>query len=182
MSQQSTTTTRRAMLAGAPAAAAGALAAGTAVNAMAVAMAKADEIDPIFAVIERHREAVKVYSDLHEAFEAVDALLPHSPPPDDYWDWPKAQRDAWQARYLAEWEERARDIGRGVAYDRWSDQGDLVAKIAVEFHASPPTTMAGVAAVLAHWAEIMKEDGDHFDFYGTQEFLENLSAALEGRS
>jgi hypothetical protein len=52
-------TSRRALLAGAPAAAAGALAAGTAVNAVAVAMARAGEIDPIFGAIAAYKEAVR---------------------------------------------------------------------------------------------------------------------------
>jgi hypothetical protein len=60
------TTTRRAVLAGAPAAAAGALAAGTAVNALAAAMGKA--ADPIFAAIETHKRMVQ------ESFELSVAL------------------------------------------------------------------------------------------------------------
>jgi hypothetical protein len=44
-------TSRRALLVGAPAAAAGALAAGTAVNAAAAAMTRPAEVDPVFAVI-----------------------------------------------------------------------------------------------------------------------------------
>jgi hypothetical protein len=55
------TTTRRAVLAAAPAAAAGTLAAGTAVNAVAIAMTRATEVDPIFAVLTEHRAAMKAY-------------------------------------------------------------------------------------------------------------------------
>jgi hypothetical protein len=54
-------TTRRSLIAGAPAVAAAALAGGTAVNALAIAEAKADEVDPIFEVIERHRSAWRVF-------------------------------------------------------------------------------------------------------------------------
>jgi hypothetical protein len=50
-------TSRRALLAGAPAAAAGALLAGTAVNTVAIGRAKADEVDPVFTVIAEHRAA-----------------------------------------------------------------------------------------------------------------------------
>jgi hypothetical protein len=51
------TTTRRAILAGAPAVAAGTLAVGTGINAVAVAMTRSTETDPVLAVIREHREA-----------------------------------------------------------------------------------------------------------------------------
>jgi hypothetical protein len=54
---RNTTTSRRALLAGAPAVAAAALAGS---NALAIAEAKAAEVDPIFAAIERHRAAEEV--------------------------------------------------------------------------------------------------------------------------
>jgi hypothetical protein len=53
---------RRALLTAAPAAA-GALLAGTAVNAVAIGMAKAGEVDPIFAAIAEHRAAIDAYYD-----------------------------------------------------------------------------------------------------------------------
>jgi hypothetical protein len=52
---------RRALLAGAPAAAAGALLASTAINAVAIGKARADEGDPVFAAIERERAAYAAY-------------------------------------------------------------------------------------------------------------------------
>jgi hypothetical protein len=51
-------TSRRTLLAGAPAAAAAALAGGTIANAVALGMPRTDEVDPIFAAIEAHRTAV----------------------------------------------------------------------------------------------------------------------------
>jgi hypothetical protein len=56
-----TTPSRRALLAGAPAAAAAALAGGTVANAVAIGMAKAAEVDPIFAILGEHRAATKAY-------------------------------------------------------------------------------------------------------------------------
>jgi hypothetical protein len=53
------TTTRRAVFAAAPAVAAGTLAAGTAVNAVAVAVTRATEVDPIFALIRAHQADVE---------------------------------------------------------------------------------------------------------------------------
>jgi hypothetical protein len=58
---------RRALLAGAPVAAAAALAGGTVANAVAISVAKAGEDDPIFGVIAEHREAQEA---LHAACEA----------------------------------------------------------------------------------------------------------------
>jgi hypothetical protein len=72
---------RRALLAGAPAVAAAALAGGTAANAVAIGMAKADEVDPIFAAIEAHRATVDLIlaiedrsnnEDLDEVGEEID--------------------------------------------------------------------------------------------------------------
>jgi hypothetical protein len=54
MLRDTTTPSRRALLAGAPAVAAAALAGGAAANALAIAETKAAEVDPIFAVIKRH--------------------------------------------------------------------------------------------------------------------------------
>jgi hypothetical protein len=93
-----TTTTRRAVLAAAPAVAAGTLAAG----AVAVAVTRATEVDPIFAVIRAHQ------ADLEAMVHACDS-------------------------------------GRGdeadfVTPDRWL----------LQVLTTQPTTIAGVAALLAH--------------------------------
>jgi hypothetical protein len=48
-----------------------------------------------------------------------------------------------------------------------------------------PTTMTGVAAVMAHWARVVSEDRCALDFFSTKNFLRKLSkqvAALNGRS
>jgi hypothetical protein len=64
--------TRRALLAGAPVAAAAALAGGTVANAVAIGMAKAGEVDPIFAVIAEHREAQEACAVAYEANDLDD--------------------------------------------------------------------------------------------------------------
>jgi hypothetical protein len=56
MSHDKSTPSRRALLAGAPAVAAAALAGGTVTNALVIAEAKA-AVDPIFGVIAEHRIA-----------------------------------------------------------------------------------------------------------------------------
>jgi hypothetical protein len=65
-------TTRRALLAGAPAAAAAALAGGTVANAVAIASVKAAEADPIFAVIDLHRRAWRAYKSSYAKFLKLD--------------------------------------------------------------------------------------------------------------
>src|ERR1700759_5625158 len=65
-------TTRRALLAGAPAVAAAALAGGTVANAVAIGMAKAGEVDPIFALIAEHREAQEACAVAYEANDLDD--------------------------------------------------------------------------------------------------------------
>jgi hypothetical protein len=68
--------TRRALLAGAPAIAAAALAGGTVANAVAIGMAKAADVDPIFALIAEHQAALEAYL----AASATDGnLVDHTP-------------------------------------------------------------------------------------------------------
>jgi hypothetical protein len=100
---------RRALLTAAPAAAAGALLAGTAVNAAAVAMAKAGEVDPIFAVIAEHQAA----------FVAVVAA------------------------YAREDREGDDDEITEAAQQRVLEAG-------LDLFTTPPTTLAGVVALLEH--------------------------------
>jgi hypothetical protein len=63
---------RRAVLAAGPAAAAAALAGGTVANAVAISMAKAGGVDPIFAVIAEHREAQEACAVAYEANDLDD--------------------------------------------------------------------------------------------------------------
>jgi hypothetical protein len=160
------TTSRRALLAAAPAAV---LVAGTTVAALAVTA----EADPILEVIDRHRAALEVYDEAHEHFEAMDELYPRPSMPMEFPSWSVEERTAWVEANLA-----SKGTPRDIAYDRWSDQCGVVAKITEELAAAPPTTMAGVAAVLAYWSEIMEEDEHDRDFHSTQEFLDKMGTAL----
>jgi hypothetical protein len=65
-------TSRRALLAGAPAVAAAALAGGTVANALAIAEAKAAEVDPIFAAIAEHRARMRAWADAMEADDMAE--------------------------------------------------------------------------------------------------------------
>ncbi len=130
-SPNTTTPPRRALLAGAPAVAAAALAGGTVINALAIAEAKACTADPIFAVIAEHQAALKAYL----AASHVDGgLMDHSP----------------------EWE-----IARPVTL-----AAEARERLALEaVFATAPTTLAGVAALLAHVGqhEFLDEEADHSD-------------------
>jgi ABC-type glycerol-3-phosphate transport system substrate-binding protein len=89
-------TSRRALLAGAPAAAAGALAAGTAVNAVAVAMAKAAEVDPMLAAVDRFKAAVEARIAILDAEEEIlDAEE------DLKGEWEKADTKSFKAEWNA---------------------------------------------------------------------------------
>jgi DNA-binding SARP family transcriptional activator len=168
------TTTRRAVLAGAPAVAAGALAAGTAASAFAVAMTRATEVDLIFAVIERHRAASEIREAAHEHFLAMDALYPREADPEEFEEWSVEQRRAWRQEEIA----RCKKNPRNVAYDRWNEDCNAVDKITAELVATTPTTIAGIAALLGYWSEIMEEDTIDRAFEDTQEFLERLGGVL----
>jgi hypothetical protein len=112
--------TRRALLAGAPAAAAAALAAGTAVNGLAVAVAASSAPDPIFAVIAKHRATIEAE---HQAVIIVGEMIDSGPNKDP-------RSDAAKSALAA-----ARDRDQDA---RW------------EVLTVQPTTLAGVAALLDH--------------------------------
>jgi hypothetical protein len=67
---------RRALLTAAPAVAAGALLAGTAVNAVAIGMAKAGEADPIVALIEAYDQAASRELVLYREADRLEEALP----------------------------------------------------------------------------------------------------------
>jgi hypothetical protein len=153
---------RRAVLAAGPAVAAAALAGGTAANAVAIGMAKAGEIDPVFAAAERLRAALEEYDAAHAHFNAMDALYPRETEPDDFMDWTIEQRYAWQDAEIARREGGPRDI----AYDRWNDQCEKLNEATEALIATIPTTAAGIAVALEHWSEFsdrISGDGE-FDF------------------
>jgi hypothetical protein len=107
---------RRALLAGAPAAATGALLAGTAVNAVAIGLATAAEVDPIFELIAKHTEAcaeVRRWSDIYGELSSED---------------PEHDKIEAQEKAALHREEEA-----------------IAALLSC-----PPTTLAGVIAVLEH--------------------------------
>jgi hypothetical protein len=121
--------TRRALLAGAPAAAAGALLAGTAVNAVAITMAKAGEVDPVFAAIEREREAFAAYCASSDFTHRIGEGRPPRGRHKAHAAWWVRQREADRAH-----EESAQNL--------WSAR--------VDFLETQPTTVAGLLAYLNH--------------------------------
>jgi hypothetical protein len=104
-------TSRRALLAGAPAVAAAALAGG----AVALGIARTDEVDPIFEVIANHVAATERW------FRALN------------------------------WEDEAMGTPEHGAADEAVDAGcERAAATARAVLTTQPTTLAGVAALLAH--------------------------------
>ena len=137
------------MLAGAPAAAAAALAGGTVADAVAIGMAKAAEIDPIFEAIERERAAYAAYC----VFDEARSQIGEKPPKGRH----KAYQ-AWYTRFLEA--EREHDKIYGAMCDARSD-----------FLLTQPTSVAGLRAFIdridgpfssgdtgeALWDEVEKE-------------------------
>jgi hypothetical protein len=97
-----TNPSRRALLAGAPAVAAAALAGGIVTNALAIAEAKAAEVDPIFALIELHQKAIDLEAKAHDHFKAMDRLYPRDTEPEEFWtEWSIEQRTAYRDAEIA---------------------------------------------------------------------------------
>jgi hypothetical protein len=97
MSQQNTTTSRRALLAGAPAAAAGALAAGTVANAVALGTARAAEVDPMLAAVEQYKATVQARATVLDAEQDYETYKTER-------EWEKAQKEAFGAGWDAFYE------------------------------------------------------------------------------
>jgi hypothetical protein len=85
MTTNTTIPSRRALLAGAPAVAAAALAAGGAVNILAMGTARPSSVDPIFALIEQHREAILAFG---PAIDEGDTMMLAA-------NWTSAERDVF---------------------------------------------------------------------------------------
>jgi hypothetical protein len=120
---------RRALLAGGPTVAAGALLAGTVVNAAAIGMAKAGELDPIFAAIKYERDAFAAYCVTSEKTSRVGDEKP-----------PRGRHKAHAA-----WWARQREADK--AHEQ-SAQGLWSARVA--FLETEPTTVVGLLAYLDH--------------------------------
>jgi hypothetical protein len=137
-----TSPSRRALLAGAPAAAAAALAGGTIANTVAIGMAKTAEVDPIFVAIEHERAA---YADYLATAAAADIDDPIPPPLRDDPDFEEANKrrvarpehKAWWAR----WKEA--DAAHTEAAQRlWTARE--------AFLQTRPTSVAGLIAFIDH--------------------------------
>jgi hypothetical protein len=144
----------------------------TATGGLPSAIASPSSADPIFEVIERHRKAIDLLDETSDHFLAMDALHPREEDPEDFLEWSSAQRTAYRDAEIA----RMKGHPINVAWDAWNDQVNAVAAITQELIDTAPTTVAGVAAALAHWAYVAGT-GDDFDA-NTAELLERLAEAL----
>ena len=137
-----TNQSRRALLAGAPVAAAAALAAGTTVNGLAAGLATPSSVDPIFAAIERERAAHTVYLATTAAADIDDPIPPPSRDDPDFEEanerrMARPEHQAWWAR----WKE-------ADAAHTEAAQGLWAAREA--FLQTQPTSVAGLRAYLDH--------------------------------
>jgi hypothetical protein len=75
--------------------------------------------------------------------------------------------------------KRNRNTARDLAYDAWNEAGKLTDSLSQQLIETPPTTVAGVAALLAHWSKAMDEDEHDRDFISTGELLKNLAKGVK---
>jgi hypothetical protein len=231
---------RRAFLTrSAPAAAAFALAGGAAVNVVATGLAATPEpaattaVDPIFALIKRHRKALakqarlgristklweipgeddlnrggvvvgekKIRRDelvernedvLHMRFVPTDEVEPivvlnekHLPQyaptnltEDERAGWVKEKTKELRRNRRAD-NHRRRNSPYGRAYDAWNEACEIAEELTGRLVETRPTTVAGLAAVLAYWSEIATEDEHFLDLYATASFLEKMGQAAQ---
>jgi hypothetical protein len=90
------------------------------------------------------------------------------------------ERAAWikmMERRLRAAERRYKNSSRSLAYDVWNDTHDVLERLTKEMVSTPPTTIGGVAAVLAYWSEIATEDESFLDLFSTARFLEKMAEA-----
>lgn len=78
------------------------------------------------------------------------------------------------------YKRRNENSARSPAWNAWNEAGNVTDGLSQQLIETSPTTVAGVAAVLAHWSKVMDEDEHDRDLISTQEFLANLSGALAG--
>jgi hypothetical protein len=140
---------RRALLAGAPAAAAAALAGGTIANAVA----KAGEVDPIFALIEAYDRAASQETALYQAIAKLEEALPRK---QTSWHIHFGGEGRWPPEACTDAPEWLNvQLAMGEVSDRMSDQ--MLALLT-----TAPTTIDGVAALLERLeAAAFPEERDH---------------------
>jgi hypothetical protein len=80
------------------------------------------------------------------------------------------------ARRDAEY-QRTKGNPRRIAYSKWNDAVDAVWPLTDELLNTVPTTFSGIAAALAHWANMADEDAADRDFQRTVEFMEYIAEA-----
>jgi hypothetical protein len=98
----------------------------------------------------------------------------------------EAERAAWikdktneLRRNRRAYDKRNKNTPRDVAYNAWNEAGKVTDGLSKEIIETAPTTMAGVAAVLAHWSNVMNEEDHDRDFISTTEFLESLAKGVK---
>jgi hypothetical protein len=134
-------TTRRALLAGAPAAAAAALASGAVANTVALGIPRTDGLDPIFAAIERERSA---YADYLATGAIQHEVSDQNPFPERKLDrraekkrLKSPEHKTWWARY-----QEAEKANTEAAQALWSARE--------AFLQTRPISVAGLIAFLDH--------------------------------
>ncbi len=189
--------------------------------------------DPIFALIKRHRAAIREEKRTHDIFQQ---FATEHPSEDDnnrgvvigerpvrsreivrgdgndiYFNYPltgkmepvvvfnekllasyapigltEADRDAWIKEKTKElrrnrraYDRRNNNPLRNGAWEAWNEAEEVTNSLSQRLIETSPTTVAGVAALLAHWSNVMDENQHDRDFISTAELLKNLAKGVK---
>jgi hypothetical protein len=70
---------------------------------------------------------------------------------------------------------RYRRTARWRTWEAWNEAGKVTTRLSKRLAETSPTTVAGLTALLAYWAEAMDENKVGLDFLDTQQFMKNLA-------
>jgi hypothetical protein len=167
----------------------------------------APEVDPIFAMIEEHRAAWCEMERTEEIFRAQpkDDRKWGIVVADLHMRWPTVETQpviAWSRKQIrdaarpnmsdaerATWlrkmyrrldtaKRRYKSTPYSIAWEALNDATDVVNRLTEQLVATQPVTMAGVAAALAYWSEIARDDGET-DLFCTVAFLAKIAETVK---
>jgi hypothetical protein len=92
--------------------------------------------------------------------------------------WVRNKTTEMESRYAAKC-AHYEETPRSRAYNAWNDACIVAEAVTKQLVDARPTTIGGVAAVLAYWSEIASEDHFETDLGSTTTFLEALAEAVQ---
>ena len=77
------------------------------------------------------------------------------------------------------YEQRNKNTPRSRAYEAWNEANEITIGLSRQLIETRATTMAGIAAVLGYWSQVMDEEEHDRDLISTREFLEKIAEAAQ---